>query len=98
MINMKPCSLCGRPSRLLNSEHFGYQRPEKYAIYECAYCDLQFADPLHSPNGIYEHIYRNSAVLPGTPATSVTQTQSRNSPIRFFGSLVRNPFTGSFAR
>ncbi len=65
MVNIRPCSLCGRPSRLLNAEHFGYQRPEKYAIYECAYCDLQFADPLHSPNGIYEHIYRNSAVLPG---------------------------------
>lgn len=62
---MQPCNLCGKPSRLLNSEHCGYQRPERYAIYECAYCDLQFAEPLHSLRGIYEHIYRSSDVLPG---------------------------------
>lgn len=62
---MPQCNICGRPSRLLNSEHCGYQKPEHYAIYECAYCDLQFAEPLHALGGIYEHIYRNSAVLPG---------------------------------
>src|ERR1700733_985130 len=65
VLTMQPCKLCGRPSRLLNSEHCGYQRPERYAIYECVYCDLQFAEPLHSLNGIYEHIYRSSAILPG---------------------------------
>ena len=62
---VQACNLCGRPSRLLNSEHCGYQRPERYAIYECAYCDIQFAEPLRAPRGIYEHIYRSSAVLPG---------------------------------
>jgi SAM-dependent methyltransferase len=62
---MQPCHLCEKPSRLLNSAHCGYQRPERYAIYECAYCDLQFAEPLRSVPGIYEHIHRNSAVLPG---------------------------------
>jgi SAM-dependent methyltransferase len=65
VLRMRQCNICGSPSRLLNSEHCGYQKPEHYAIYECAYCDLQFADPLHSGGGIYEHIYRNSAVLPG---------------------------------
>ena len=65
MFSVQPCKLCGRPSRLLNSEHCGYQRPDLYAIYECAYCDLQFAEPLRSTCGIYEHIYRSSAVLPG---------------------------------
>jgi SAM-dependent methyltransferase len=59
------CELCGKLSRLLNPEHCGYQRPERFAIYECAYCDLQFAQPRVPVRGIYEHIYRNSAVLPG---------------------------------
>lgn len=65
MPGVQRCNLCGRSSRLLNSEHCGYQRPERYAIYECAYCDLQFAEPLGSLRGVYEHIYRSSAVLPG---------------------------------
>jgi SAM-dependent methyltransferase len=65
VLSLQKCSICGKPSRLLNPDHCGYQKPERYAIYECAYCDLQFADPLHSLGGIYEHIYRNSAVLPG---------------------------------
>jgi SAM-dependent methyltransferase len=64
-LGMQRCNLCGKPSRLLNSEHRGYQRPEHFAIYECVYCDLQFAEPLRSTRDIYEHIYRNSAVLPG---------------------------------
>jgi SAM-dependent methyltransferase len=59
------CDLCGKPSRLLNSEHLGYQQPKRYAIYECAYCDLQFARPMSSRNGIYEHIYRDAPKLPG---------------------------------
>ncbi len=62
---MQPCKLCGKLSRLLNAEHCGYQRPQRFAIYECPYCDLQFADPSHFRPVIYEHIYRNSAVLPG---------------------------------
>jgi SAM-dependent methyltransferase len=65
MFSMQPCKLCGKSSRLLNAEHCGYQRPQRFAIYECAYCDLQFAEPSHAHPGIYEHIYRNSAVLPG---------------------------------
>jgi SAM-dependent methyltransferase len=64
-LSMQRCNLCGKPTRLLNSDHCGYQRPERFAIYECAYCDLQFAEPLRSARDIYEHIYRNSAVLPG---------------------------------
>lgn len=61
----RPCNLCGKPSRLLNAEHYGYQRPERYAIYECDYCDLQFAAPTKCKTGIYEQIYRHSSVLPG---------------------------------
>ncbi len=64
-VSVQPCNLCGRPARLLNSEHCGYQRPDRYAIFECAYCDLQFAEPLRSLGGIYEDIYRSSTVLPG---------------------------------
>jgi SAM-dependent methyltransferase len=62
---VRPCGLCGRQSRLLNAEHCGYQEPERYSIYECAYCDTQFAEPLRPSYGIYEHIYRSSSVLPG---------------------------------
>lgn len=39
--------------------------PGRFAIHECAWCDLQFATPAQVPPGIYEHIYRNIAVLPG---------------------------------
>lgn len=62
---MQACHLCGKPSGLLNPEHCGYQRPARFAIYECSYCDLQFAEPLRSIPGIYEHIHRNSSALPG---------------------------------
>jgi SAM-dependent methyltransferase len=62
---MQPCRLCGKASRLINSEHLGYKTPDRYSIYECSYCDLQFAEPFDGADGIYEDIYRNSAVLPG---------------------------------
>jgi SAM-dependent methyltransferase len=64
-VGTQRCDLCGKSSLLLNPEHCGYQKPERFAIYECAYCDLQFAQPRVSVRSIYEHIYRNSAVLPG---------------------------------
>jgi SAM-dependent methyltransferase len=59
------CSLCGSTAKLLSSDHQGYQKPDRYSIYECTLCDLQFAEPLRSRGEIYEIIYRNSSVLPG---------------------------------
>jgi len=59
------CPLCRAKPKLLNASHPGYQRPEVFAIYDCAFCDLQFAWPMRTDSGIYEHIYRQADRVPG---------------------------------
>ncbi len=60
-----PCRLCGRPARCLDVDHAGYQEPDRFRIFGCDACDVQFADPPAVPAGLYEHIYRNVTVMPG---------------------------------
>ena len=59
------CRLCGRPARCLDADHAGYQEPDRFRIFGCDVCAVQFAEPADVPAGLYEHIYRNVAVMPG---------------------------------
>ena len=63
--DLVPCRLCGRPARCMDADHAGYQEPARFRIFGCDVCDVQFADPAEVPAGLYEHIYRNVAVMPG---------------------------------
>jgi len=60
-----PCLLCGRQASLLKPDHLGYARPSAFAIFECATCDTQFAEPRTADHGVYNLIYENAGTLPG---------------------------------
>ncbi len=55
------CLLCGKSAELKTTEQIGYQEPDKFKIYHCAYCNTSFSIPrIKNTDKIYDLIY-NSA-------------------------------------
>lgn len=59
------CRLCGTLSKVLNPTHPGFQRPTTFAIAECCYCDVQFAEPASVESDVYDRIYEHARELAG---------------------------------
>jgi len=59
------CLLCGREARCVEQNYPGYQEPDTFFIYNCAYCNAQFSYPRVEARHIYEMIYKKAETVPG---------------------------------
>lgn len=59
------CPLCGGGAVAVSSAYPGYKLPATFAIAECHYCDMQFAEPRQVEPHLYEDIYCQAQTLPG---------------------------------
>jgi SAM-dependent methyltransferase len=63
--DLKKCPLCGADAVCTYEQMTGYIEGTAFDIYECKDCNASFADPLLSPESIYNHIYRQVEHIPG---------------------------------
>jgi SAM-dependent methyltransferase len=59
------CPICAAPAVHICARYPGYRAPDEYDIFDCCYCDLQFASPFSAIGEIYEGIYSAPEIVPG---------------------------------
>jgi len=59
------CLLCGKEAQCIEQNYPGYQEPDTFFIYNCAYCNTQFSYPRVEAKRIYEIIYEKAETVPG---------------------------------
>jgi len=64
-LDRKECLLCGKEVRCVEQNYPGYQEPNTFFIYDCAYCNTQFSYPRSDAKHIYEMIYEKAEMMPG---------------------------------
>ena len=62
--NKIECLLCGNEALLVEQNYPGYQEPDSFSIYHCAFCDTQFSYPRVETRHIYEMIYQKGEIAP----------------------------------
>ena len=59
------CLICNNLAELIHKDFPGYQKPFKFYIYHCKYCNTSFSLPRTDAYLIYEKIYKNVKNIPG---------------------------------
>jgi SAM-dependent methyltransferase len=86
------CLLCNAPAAIVATGYPGYRDPARYEIAGCFSCELSFAVPTRSDDGLYELIYTQGAMIPGYDryAYYASSVERVRDPLAFLASQEEN--------